>query len=680
MDQQYLLIQLDITLTEYVIFQFIYLMFKEENEALVEIIWNENERPERLYQVELKDIVDPLYDKGEQAVKQLQDYFSLKKRELRNTLKVNVNNTNFKLNRSDNKKIIELFRVIDEDDDYLDKLENGNNILFRDSKSLINFFNDLMRYYVCTTKKLPLMLIGIDEIAKADPQFQDDYYQNLGNIFVNLRNELNYILFVFISTTEDWANFDIVLDSKTDLKNQISDFMYRMVLPQLKVEEVVQVFKNRINGFWDDYPSERSVIAPYYPFSENMFNVTFRFNKRDLRKTIHFLRDLWVQYRIDNQIPKVDTKFESMRIVRNFADEVFDPVNFRKYEWNIIKQSFENPARFNTNSQRSSAIEKGLEFAWKCLYDDLPSRVTNVENNPIIQTSTGIRKPDIFIEINGNLGAEYRRTLEFQVKAYKRDSAIPLDHIESSLELFNENFTDFIYFIITGKGLDSNAELKVKELEREYPNRIRRPVLSESQVNCLYLLALYEEITGKKLGLNPIDDIRIAKSLLSTIVGQNIDQFILEIENLSFRRVSIEIRRPPPRIPSTQTTPTPTLDDFSEASTANGGDTNIQTREIVKPDWLIENPSLEAYKDEFCALCKYLQSRESGRYKFKFTIATVEKNVILKDVSLSKDLFRKLVKSLKSINILVPEKSSYKLTQEGEQLYNKVKASNYNYL
>lgn len=672
----------DISLPEYIIFNFVFRMFQEDNSALAEIIWEESEKPERLYQVQLKDIVDPLYNKGKQAVEKLQEYYSEKKRVLRQVFKAEINGMKYNLNRSDNKLIKNLFRVIDENDDYLDQIENASNALFRDSKELINFFNDLIRFYVCVTNNQPIMLIGIDEVAKADTQLKEDYYQNLGNLFVNLRNELNYILFVFISTTEDWADYDEVLDTKTDLKNQISDFIFRMVLTQLKVEEVVQVFKRRMDRFWNDYPSDRSVIVPYYPFSENMFNIIFRFNKRDLRKSIHFVRDIWIRYRNRRKIPKVESIFECMRITRSFARERFDPTKLRKYEWDIIKGSFNNPARFSTNSQRSSAIEKGLEYAWKCLYNENPPKITNVLNNPVIRTSSGNRRPDIYLEIHGNLGAEYRRNLEFQVKAYKRDSSIPLNHIKSSLELFNENFTDFIYFIITGKGLDLNAEEKIRELEYTYPNRILRPVLNDGQLNCLYLLALYEEITGKKLGNNPSEDITIAKTLLSTIVGQNIDQFIVNIENLSFRRATIETPRPtppptpPPSIPQTHP---PSLDDFGETTTIGEQDSEVQTEVEKKSDWIIDNPSLESYKDEFCALCRYLKGRESGKFKFKFTVGTVEKNVIIKDASLSKVLFKNLVKHLKSINIIIPEKSSYKLTQQGEELYTKVKTSNYNY-
>ena len=102
-----------------------------------------------------------------------------------------------------------------------------------------------MRFYACCTGKTPLLLIGIDESVKSDPHNREYYYLKLANLFVKLRNTLNYILFVFISTTDDWAKFDDFLKLNTDLQSQLGEYMYKMSLKQLSVEEMIQVFKIR---------------------------------------------------------------------------------------------------------------------------------------------------------------------------------------------------------------------------------------------------------------------------------------------------------------------------------------------------------------------------------------------------------------------------------------------------
>ena len=80
---------------------------------------------------------------------------------------------------------------------------------------------------------------------------------------------------------------------------------------------------------------------------------------------------------------------------------------------------------------------------------------------------------------------------------------------------------------------------------------------------------------------------------------------------------------------------------------------------------------------ETCALCSYLKSRETGRYQFRFTKDTVFKNVITRDASLSKQKFNDVINYMKSNNFITPDKTSFKLTPNGENLYWIVKADNF---
>ncbi len=667
----------DISLPEYIAFQIIYRLFLNDKKNLAKIIWTDEERPARLHQVEFNDIIDPLYSKGESGVQSIQQYYRLNKRQIREELKSEVKGRTYEIKRADNNKIINLFRVINEDDpeDYLGLILDGNSRLFRTNDDLIAYFNDIMRYYACSTKKQPILLIGIDEAVKADPQFYEEYYIKLGNLFVKLRNALNDILFVFISTTEDWAEFDNVINKYTDLQSQLEDYIYDMPLTQMSVEELIQVFKNRMDRFWNNYATQRSLKALYYPFSENLFIYVYRYKLRDLRKTIHFLKEIWIKFRFLRKIPKFETIFECMREVRKFDNRSFDPNELKRFEWKIISNSFNHSTRFRSNSSRSSAVEKGLENAWKCLLYETPPTITKVKNNCIIRTSSGIRKPDIYIETFGNLGAEYRRHIEFQVKAYDKNGTISLHHIASSIKLFEEQFTDIIYFIITGKGLDSNAEAKIRELESTYPNRIRYPVLTEDQKDRLYLLALYAEITGKNLVIDDPDDLLKAKSLLSFIIGQPLENLLADVKNLAYRIPLKEgiievpdVPQPPTRIP-----PQPPITSFG--GSRDGGFTETGGEEGVK--WVKNYSDLTTYRYEACALCGYLKNREKGQSKFKFTITTVEKNVIIPNISLDKGLFKRLVGHMEENGYIIKDKRSFKLTNKGEVFYYAVKNDNY---
>ena len=138
----------------------------------------------------------------------------------------------------------------DDPEDYLEKVMEADKNIFPDSNELIAYFNDLMRFYICSTKKLPILLIGIDEIAKAKAQIQVQYFKNLGLLFTQLRDILNYTLFVFISTTADWTNYDKILSDNTDLQGQIAAFMKKMPLMQLEIPKYETIFSSICNGRW----------------------------------------------------------------------------------------------------------------------------------------------------------------------------------------------------------------------------------------------------------------------------------------------------------------------------------------------------------------------------------------------------------------------------------------------
>jgi hypothetical protein len=553
-------------------------------------------------------------------------------------------------------------------------------------------------------------------VAKQGREDKETFYMNLGKLLVRLRNSLNYILFTFISTTEDWSRYDEIISRNSDLLSQTNEFIKKVGLKQLEVPELIQVFKNRMNRFWQNYSAQQSPIVPFYPFTANAFEYVYRYKKRNLRDAIELLNDFWTAFKRTRVVPKMETVFECMQVVRQFYRQAFEPTKLELFEWRIIAQEFNKPGRFASNSARSSGIEAGIEAAWRCLMAEQPPVVTRVENNPVIVVPSGRRRPDVYIEIHGNLGAELRRRLEFQVKAYGENAQVELKHIESSIELFNEHHTDFIYFIITGKGLSPDAEAAVKVLEATYPNRIRRPVLVESQVNALYLLALYPEVTGKRLGEAPEEDLKAARSLLYAITGQDVSALIDSLIKLSYLPVppspvrdekpaglqqgtghGLEPACPPSNIPPlhpSQPQPTPAPVPVTvqpvpiPAPTPVSGlipspAPAIKPAPFVQPlipiqvKWLETYPQYAGFKQELCALCGYLKTRETGKFKFQFTTATVIKNVIAIDARLDKGKFGALVRKLASDSYIEEIKTSFKLTLAGENMFRAIKADNF---
>ncbi len=683
----------NISLPEYVILNFIYRMFLLDKKTMSEIIWKDGKLPRNLLQVELRDLIDPLYSRGTNAVKELQKYYFENKRILRPKFRQDINRHIYEIRREDNQKLNNLFRVIDEDDTFLDDVLEASPKIFSGDDKIISYFNDLIRYYACSTGKQLLLLIGIDEVAKTKFENKEAYYNDLGLLFIRLREQLDYTLFVFISTLTDWENFDLIISPTTDLFGQLDAFIQPMVLTQLPIEEVIQVFQNRMRHFWNNYPNIRSSIAKYYPFSDNFFIYVFRFKKRDLRKSILLLKRIWVDFRYKETFPKLETIFESMREVRKFKSKPFTPESLQPFEWSIINQSFNDPSRFSTNGQRSSAVEVGVENAFKCLKEENPPIVTLVRNNKVIKTSKGNRKPDIYVQLHGNLGAEFRRHIEFQVKIYKTNSSVAYNDIKSSIRLFKEGYTDFLYFLMTGAGLNSKAEAKLLKLEYSYKNRIRRPILNQEQQYNLYLLALYEEVTGKKLGNDKEKDMYITKQILFNILGKDIESLFAEIKELHYREVAIDIfeqekaskqlkvaskkliRPQKPISEYNKLIPEKILNEKVEEIS----DQRLTQNYKKKIRWLTDYSDFKKYRNELCALCLYFKNekRESGRDKFKFYPPTIRKNIILNDALLDVGFFEKLVKNMFENNYIVKEKNSYRLTKLGVELYNALKVDNF---
>lgn len=693
-------IQGEISLPEYVMLRFIYQLLDYDPKNITNIIWNEKLPPTDLRSIKLRDIYDCLLDGGSTIVVLLQDYWKENKRKLRNHFAKQINGDNFNLTRMDNTFIRDLFRVFDEDDNFLEAITEADASYFKTEKSIIDFFDKLKRYYTCSTGKIPIILIGMDDVAKGNNLVGEEYYIQLGNLFVDLRNTLHNILFVFISTTQDWSDFDEALRNSTDLRSQISEFITKISLNQLSPEKTIQVFRNRMNKFWEYYAAERPTIIPYYPFVDNMFAYAFRSQRRDLRKTIHFFKRYWNNFKYTKRVPELESYFACIREYYNSFGSTIDPKKLRPNEWNIIRNQFEKSPLYQNNSKRSSVIETGLEYAWKTIMNESGSDITLVRNNPVVKNLNGkTRKPDVLVEIRGNLGAEHRKRVEFQVKVYNKGSKVKFKHIESSLELFNENYTDMIYFIITGDGLDSRASSEVRKLEQQYPVRIRYSPLTMNQVNILYLLGQYKELTGNEL-FEEENGIQNAYFLLQELLGQSVRDLIQSIINLPYRgECTVEVI---PKVKPTIIVKSVKLDKFTDLGekTPQVGEEilvpTIQTESPLQTEPISGNPPIETlkepphlkwleeysgYKDlknELCALCNYLQTRETDKkYKNKFTSRTVLSKVISRDASLDKNYFFELIKKLLTEAFIQKDKYSYVLTETGIILYNRIKQNKF---
>lgn len=690
----------DIRFTEYVALKLIYRLLREDPEVVSKIIWENQAIPDLRY-IEFHDVAIRIDLSPKTIIPQLQNYFKNNRKGLRRKLITQFQEKKFEIKRKDTSTIINLFRSLNEEDEeeYYDLLGSADLSLFTTDDEVIEYFNDLWKFYMCATGKGLIILLGIDEIVKYDYTVGPDFYKQLGYMFVKWRDKLKSILFVFISTSDDWSKYDEVLIKNTDLRQQILPILHTIPLTQLSIEESSLVFDNRMNRFWESYASTRPSILPFYPFTHELFAYVLRTNFRNLRESIIHLNDLWTDFKVKSQVPKLNSSLRSLRYVKLHRQKAIFSVEFRNYDWEIVRQHFMESIHNKSNTARSGAIERGLEQAWKTIQQEKGSMITRVRNNPTIKINNHNRRPDVVVEILGQFSEEDKRRIEFQVKAYKAGNAISYSHVQSSLELFNAGYTDLLYFLMSGE-LDTQAQNVFNELSATYPQRIRRPILREEQVDYQYFLACYEDIVGWSLGDNPEIDIANAKDVLERIIEQPIDDFFEKVRHLTYRVIDssiIDTSEPGdslgPFFPveDTQTGSSEEhvkpIEENQESTTISGelfDEPFIQESEeisspkiIEKSDktWIVEYRYLEGYENECIALVRFLMGRENRKnLKNKYTLSNFKKKVIDKDSLLTDGRFKQFNKLIVSRDIVQKIKSSFVLTDKGMQWYNLVKS------
>lgn len=686
---------MDMSFPEYVVYKFIFRCLEQYPEEISDLIWRESSPPKEVKYLTFSDILYPIYDNAERIVKDFRDFYNQNKRKIRRDLAIFIDGQKFELTRSDTEILSKLIGVLDEDDDYLTKVSQADFDEFRNDDELLSFFNTLSRYYTIATKKIPIILIGIDEIAKYSGHTTEDesnYFKNLGNLLIRLRNNLNLVLFVLISTTEDWDNFDRIIEREGDLKGQLQSLIKPIILKQLEIDETIQVFKNRIVRFWEFYPYRKDPSHPYYPFNETFFEYIYRYNARNLRTSIEFLHRIWSNFRFKRTVFYNSDPFAIMRYVRELDGNLINGRNIKRFEWKIIEDYFNQSSYSSSNSARSSAIEKGLEGAWKVLRQDPNLHINTVQNNPTIKTGEGkTRRPDVLLEIAGEMGLDYLRRVEFQVKAY-RNKKVSKSEIESSVQLFEEGYTDLLYFVVTGEGFDSQAQFIVDELRKEFPNRILNPVLDKNQELFLIFLALYEEIFDWHIGTSIDHDSITVENVLQVILGRNPRTFLNMVKQLSSRGFIQPPISQPVRDSVISQSPNDNLDNYfgvsdPEEAPPISDNQVVETKKVVSKanisvdngeSWLEDYPFMKPMKYEACSLARYIESRENNkRFRHKFTIATVDKNMIKPNAQLESSLFKDLVKEMHDKNYLTQKKTTYQLTGIGIEWFEKVRNNNF---
>ena len=583
-------------------------------------------------------------------------------------------------------KLEKFLTILGEDTSILNSFYCRDQRVIIDDDQAFEWFNFFANLYRWITGKIPCFLIGVDEIGKITGGEADrrKYYQGFYNTLIRMRNMLKFVVFVLIGTTDDWKKMNDFIRDNTDLYYQIQGFLIENIfLEPLEHELIQQIFKNRIEEFWKNRPVQPRSMR-WYPYSEPVFDYVYNYTGLQLRESLNLLNQVWREFRLSQEIKIIDNYLTAMQLIRTIENDWphnFLVDSFHEFERNALLDDFWDPQTFKTDTERSNFCEKALTDGFELLaHEDHPHYVDRARNNPsfpiIINGRKKRRKPDVYVELFGQLGPERARRVEFQVKIYSETSFVTFKDLESSFEIFQAGLTDLLYLIMTGKGLDPTAMMNAQQLG----NRIMglQPI-NKTQLLALILLGRYKEITGIELSPD------IVKALLAQILNQPWDNFIADIKLLP-KNYGIEpiLQLPisqPPIIPTIKTPKTIPLTQYTSKPQPQPSIKVEEIKEISKPTktavkveieltWINQFPTnLSDCQKEIKYLFNLVITR-GGRFYGQTTLTYLLKNVPLE---LSKDKLKILFKTLpKDTSYFIKRKTSIVITEEGKKIASRI--------
>lgn len=562
----------------------------------------------------------------------------------------------FKIEPTQIERIKQYLLILDINSPMRSALTGETPELIKDDNSTLEWYNWITSFSSWVTSKITFFLIGIDEVSKiaASPDEYERKYNQFMTLLIQLRNKLRKVFFVFIDTNQGWRKIEDFIDAESDYRNQISAFIKDTIeLEELSTEHAMTVFQRRIQLFWKRNNYEEFTLLP---FNQPSLYYISAYKSNKLRETMNLLYKIWNYLKSKKDFTPIFDEFEAMRVVRSLNKDLPDdlsPSDLHPFEKRMLYRIFwenRNPASEAPNKY-SLKIEPTLEEAFNVLANEKDRKVSRA-SRPTFDIpgpdGTHKRKPDVYIELFGSRGTEFIRNIEIQVKMYQEDQEVKLKELESSFDLIKNGRTDLVIFLITGKGLAKNAMDAVKTFE---PNRFWKlePLNFEEQVALIFLL-YFNQITGISLS-NPE---HVKRCISEFIKWDTIVTFIQSI----------------PKYAAIKGDEITTSEEPKDAEITEGK-TPILPESVV--DWKNLLPvNLQEKADHIMEIFKILHMSESTSRTFTDTFLRNRK-----PEHLTPDDVKNAYTLLTNTQYVEKVNKSFRLTREGLDLLDKMKASNW---
>lgn len=363
-----------------------------------------------------------------------------------------------------------------------------------------------------------LFLVAIDELLKPITRSSDPLaWKKFGTLLVTIRNNLKHVLWVLIDTDEEWRQYDIALQSKTDLQGQVAGFIeQRIPLNPLNSDEMVQALERRISLFWRSTSMAITRENPAAPFTRSGLEYIINYFNRRLRKCIQGCDTAWSFVRNLTAMHQFITFYDMMHIIRSQQSDLPPPGDFTidklyGFEKTFLLNEFWKTGRFSTEGERSTHVEEALVKAFLLLRQDPGTSIHDVKHNK----QRGVaRRPDVLVIFSSGDGSAKELNVEYQVKIYTRgtalDNSISPGHLDSSISLLQDHVTDALYLVSTVPPAPASRALLATFAERV----LNLQPINDHQLAALLCFHEFERLFHRPLVLQE------AKALMSVILNK----------------------------------------------------------------------------------------------------------------------------------------------------------------
>ena len=346
-----------------------------------------------------------------------------------------------------------------------------------DASKYIDELIELIRW--CFDEKTTIILI-FDHLEAGISEHQEDVYKNLFSLLLNLRQK-KFLTIILSGTLDAFGAFDEILQEDQEL--QLNNWSKIIALTNLEPNYIIDIVNKYLFDFWSKCNYQPSPDNSLFPFGINSIKYLYENNGLDLRKTLKNLYELIEYYKKNKKLEHINTFFKAFKAFRQREDIILTITEQREFTKKLLDPSIQDKVR-------STKAELALCDFFGVLknhsdYDYL----TDVKHEPPLGKSG--KKPDVFLEFFGNLGAEFVKNLGIEVKVYRKSNKVTKMDIEKTYKLLEENALDYVTWI-TNVELDLKYRFAISEGLKEYIGRVSP--LGDIELGYLSFMTYFKEI------------------------------------------------------------------------------------------------------------------------------------------------------------------------------------------